>query len=58
MYAFRGTLGIGVRLCGPADQEAKGPSRAGEWLLTLDEVIVSCDGTDVAHHHRCLARHQ
>jgi transposase len=26
--------------------------------VTLDEVIVSCDGTEVARHRRCLARHQ
>jgi transposase len=26
--------------------------------VTLDEVIVTCDGTEVAHHRRCLAKHQ
>ena len=26
--------------------------------LTLDEVIVCCDGTEVARHRRCLASHQ
>jgi transposase len=26
--------------------------------LTLDEVIVTCDGTEVARHGRCLASHQ
>jgi transposase len=152
--AFRGTLGMGVRLCGPADPEAKGmverthhyyetsflPGRSFEdvedfnrqftgWLrrannrihgttrrrpaeaifedrgammtfppvlpdpswrfttrlprdhyvrvatndysvnprfvgrrvevrVTLDEVIVTCDGTEVARHRRCLAKHQ
>lgn len=152
--AFRGTLGMGVRLCGPADPEAKGmverthhyyetsflsgrrfedvddfnrqftgwlrrannrihgttrrrPSEAifedrgammafppvlpdPSWRLTtrlprdhyvrvatndysvnprfvgrrvdvrvtLDEVIVTCDGTEVARHRRCLAKHQ
>jgi transposase len=152
--AFRGTLGMGVRLCGPADPEAKGlverangyletsflPGRRFDdvadfnrqlvgWLrranqrihattrvrpadaiwedrgamlafppvlpdpawrfstrlprdhyvrvdtndysvnprfvgrrvevrVTLDEVVVSCDGTGVARHRRCLARHQ
>jgi hypothetical protein len=152
--AFRGTLGMGVRLCGPADPEAKGlverangyletsflPGRRFDdvadfnrqlvgWLrranqrihgttrirptdaiwedrgamlafppvlpdpasrfstrlprdhyvrvdandysvnprfvgrrvevrVTLDEVVVSCDGTVVARHRRCLAKHQ
>jgi transposase len=152
--AFRGTLGMGVRLCGPADPEAKGmverthhyyetsflPGRRFEdvddfnrqfsgWLrrannrihgttrrrpaeaifedrgammafppvlpdpswrfttrlprdhyvrvatndysvnprfvgrrvdvrVTLDEVIATCDGTEVARHRRCLAKHQ
>jgi transposase len=152
--AFRGTLGMGARLCGPADPEAKGivermngyyetsflPGRGFEdvddfnrqftgWLrrannrihgttrrrpaeavwedrgammafppvlpdpswrfttrlprdhyvrvdtndysvnprfvgrrvdvrVTLDEVIAICDGTEVARHQRCLARHQ
>jgi transposase len=26
--------------------------------VTLDEVIVTCDGTEVARHRRCLATHQ
>ena len=26
--------------------------------VTLDEVIVTCDGTEVARHRRCLAQHQ
>jgi transposase len=26
--------------------------------VTLDEVVVTCDGTEVAHHRRCLAKHQ
>jgi transposase len=26
--------------------------------VTLDEVIATCDGTEVARHPRCLARHQ
>ena len=26
--------------------------------VTLDEVIVTCDGTEVARHRRCLAKHQ
>jgi transposase len=152
--AFRGTLGMGVRLCGPADPEAKGivermngyyetsflPGRHFDdvddfnrqftgWLrrannrihgttrqrpseaifedrgammafppvgpdtsrrftvrlprdhyvrvdtcdysvnprfvgrrvevrVTLDEVIATCDGTEVARHRRCLAKHQ
>jgi transposase len=152
--AFRGTLGMGVRLCGPADPEAKGmverthhyyetsflPGRSFEdvddfnrqftgWLrrannrihgttrrrpseaifedrgsmmafppvlpdpslrfttrlprdhyvrvatndysvnprfvgrrvdvrVTLDEVIATCEGTEVARHRRCLAKHQ
>jgi transposase len=30
--AFRGTLGMSARLCGPGDPEAKGPGRAGQWL--------------------------
>jgi len=29
-----------------------------EVRVTLDEVIASCDGTEVARHKRCLARHQ
>jgi hypothetical protein len=32
--------------------------RRVEVRVTLDEVIVSCDGTEVARHRRCLARHQ
>jgi transposase len=32
--------------------------RRVEVRVTLDEVVVSCDGTEVAHHHRCLAKHQ
>jgi transposase len=152
--AFRGTLGMGARLCGPADPEAKGlverangyfetsflPGRRFEdvadfnrqltgWLrrannrihgttrvrpaeaifkdrgammafppvlpdpswrfttrlprdhyvrvdtndysvnpryvgrrvearVTLDEIIATCDGTEVARHRRCLAKHQ
>lgn len=26
--------------------------------VTLDEVVVNCDGTEVARHRRCLAKHQ
>ena len=26
--------------------------------VTLDEVVVSCDGTEVARHRRCLAKHK
>lgn len=26
--------------------------------VTLDEVVVTCEGTEVARHRRCLARHQ
>jgi transposase len=26
--------------------------------VTLDEIVVTCDGTEVARHRRCLARHQ
>jgi hypothetical protein len=26
--------------------------------VTLDEVIATCDGTEVARHKRCLAKHQ
>jgi hypothetical protein len=26
--------------------------------VTLDEVIVTCEGTEVARHRRCLAKHQ
>ncbi len=32
--------------------------RRVEVRVTLDEVIVNCDGTVVARHQRCLARHQ
>jgi transposase len=32
--------------------------RRVEVALTLDEVIVTCDGTEVARHRRCLAAHQ
>ena len=32
--------------------------RRVEVRVTLEEVIVSCDGTVVARHRRCLARHQ
>ena len=32
--------------------------RRVEVRVTLDEVIVTCDGTEVARHRRCLARHQ
>lgn len=27
-------------------------------IVTLDEVVVICDGTEVARHRRCLAKHQ
>ncbi len=26
--------------------------------VTLDEVVVTCDGTEVARHRRCLAKHR
>jgi transposase len=26
--------------------------------VSLDEVVVTCEGTEVARHHRCLGRHQ
>jgi hypothetical protein len=29
-----------------------------EVRVTLDEVVATCDGTEVARHPRCLARHQ
>ena len=29
-----------------------------EVRVTLDEVIATCDGTEVARHRRCLAKHQ
>lgn len=29
-----------------------------EVRVTLDEVIAACDGTEVARHRRCLAKHQ
>jgi transposase len=32
--------------------------RRVEVRVTLDEVIVCCDGTEVARHRRCLAAHQ
>ncbi len=32
--------------------------RRVEVRVTLDEVVVSCDGTEVARHRRCLAKHQ
>jgi transposase len=32
--------------------------RRVEVRVTLDEVIVCCEGTEVARHRRCLARHQ
>ncbi len=32
--------------------------RRVEVRVTLDEVIVTCDGTEVARHRRCLAKHQ
>jgi hypothetical protein len=32
--------------------------RRVEVRVTLEEVVVSCDGTVVARHRRCLARHQ
>jgi transposase len=32
--------------------------RRVEVRVTLDEVIVSCEGTEVARHRRCLATHQ
>ena len=32
--------------------------RRVEVRVTLDEVIVTCDGTEVARHRRCLAQHQ
>lgn len=34
-----------------------GPRRRGT-RVTLDEVIATCEGTEVAWHRRCLARHQ
>jgi transposase len=37
------------------------PRFVGRWVevrVTLDEVVVSCDGTEVARHRRCLAKHQ
>jgi hypothetical protein len=27
-------------------------------VVTLDEVVVTCDGTEVARHRRCLTKHQ
>ena len=32
--------------------------RRVEVKVTLDEVIVTCEGTEVARHRRCLAKHQ
>ena len=32
--------------------------RRVEVRVTLDEVIVTCEGTEVARHRRCLAKHQ
>jgi hypothetical protein len=32
--------------------------RRVEITLTLDEVVVTCEGTEVARHRRCLASHQ
>jgi transposase len=32
--------------------------RRVEVRVTLDEVVVTCEGTEVARHRRCLARHQ
>lgn len=32
--------------------------RRVEVRVTLDEVLVTCDGTEVARHRRCLAKHQ
>ena len=32
--------------------------RRVEVRVTLDEVVVCCDGTEVARHRRCLAKHQ
>ena len=32
--------------------------RRVEVKVTLDEVIATCEGTEVARHRRCLARHQ
>jgi hypothetical protein len=32
--------------------------RRVEVRVDLDTVVVTCDGTEVAHHRRCLARHQ
>ncbi|HEX2273283.1 MAG TPA: hypothetical protein VHG90_05370 [Acidimicrobiales bacterium] len=29
-----------------------------ELRVTLGEVVATCDGTEVARHRRCLARHQ
>jgi hypothetical protein len=29
-----------------------------EVIVTLDEVVATCEGTEVAHHRRCLAKHQ
>ena len=32
--------------------------RRVEVTVTLDEIVVTCDGTEVARHRRCLAKHQ
>jgi transposase len=32
--------------------------RRVEVVVTLDEVVVVCEGTEVARHRRCLAKHQ
>jgi transposase len=32
--------------------------RRVEVRMSLDEVVVTCEGTEVARHRRCLARHQ
>ena len=32
--------------------------RRVEVRVTLDEVVVTCEGTEVARHRRCLAKHQ
>jgi hypothetical protein len=32
--------------------------RRVEVWVSLDEVVVTCEGTEVARHRRCLAAHQ
>jgi hypothetical protein len=32
--------------------------RRVEVIVTLGEVVAHCGGTEVARHHRCLAKHQ